>query len=127
MTLQEVFLGIIALTCVIMLTGIGLLALTIRNLIVKHVNPVVDEVKSTAENVNSIVKNVDKKADSILTVVEDTAKNVSGKVVSTTDIAHNLINSPLINLTSAMAGIAKAVETMKKPAEKKSTEEKKEK
>ena len=127
MTLLEVFVGIIALTCIIVLGGLTFLALTVRKLIVKSVAPTIDEVKSTVENVNSIVKNVDKKADSIMSTVEDTAQKVSGKVVSTTDMAHNLITNPMISVTSLLAGVSKAVETMKKPSEEKNPTEEKEK
>lgn len=113
MTWLTVFVGIIAFSNLILLTGLAMLAISVKRLLDDSVKPVLTEVKSTITDVNTMVHRIDDKAEKIMTISEDTAQKVSDHIVSTSGLVSEVVNSPLINIAGAAAGIAKMIIEMK--------------
>ncbi|MHB1001208.1 MAG: hypothetical protein ACYC27_18350 [Armatimonadota bacterium] len=113
MTWLTVFVGIIAFSNLILLVGLAFLAFTVKKLLDNSVQPVLSEVKSTINNVNSMVDKVENKAERIMEISEDTARKVSGRVVATTNIVQESITTPLINISSVLTGISKAITVLR--------------
>ena len=116
MTLLTVFVGIIALSNLVLLAGIAFLAFGVKRLIDKSVRPAVSEAQSAIHNVNELVDNVEGRTERILDIGEETARKVSGTVVSTSDMIRSSITSPLISISSLFAGITEAVQACRRPA-----------
>lgn len=113
MTWLTIFVGIIAFSNLILLTGLAMLAFSVKKLLDDSVKPVLTEVKSTITDVNTMVHKIDDKAEKIMTISQDTAQKVSEHVVSTSTIVMEAVNSPLINIAGAAAGIAKMIIELK--------------
>ena len=118
MTLLNVFVGIIAFSNLILLVGLAYLAFAVKKLLDNSVQPVLKEAKSTINNVNTLVDKVENKTERILEISEDTARKVSGRVVATTDIVQDTITSPLINISSIVAGINRAFTILRRESAK---------
>jgi hypothetical protein len=118
MTLMTVFVGIIAFCSLVLLLAVAFLAMSMKKLLDSSVTPVLEDVKSTVDSVNKLVETVDGKVDRILGVGEDTVRKVSGRVVATSEVMQDTITTPLITLSSAVAGIAKAIETWRRDSGK---------
>ena len=114
MTLLTVFVGIIAFSNLLLLVAIAMLAFALKGLVEKSVVPAVSEVKSTIHNVNTLVDKVEDKAERIMIIGEETARTVSSKVVATTDLVQETVTSPLINASSILTGVLRAVETWRR-------------
>lgn len=108
--LIAVFTGIIAVSNLLLLGGVAFLAMTVKKLVERQVMPAVSEVKSTIANVNKLVDRVEGKAEEIMDIGENTARQVSSRVVQTTDMLQDTVTTPLINISSIIAGITRAVE-----------------
>jgi uncharacterized protein YoxC len=111
--LIAVFTGVIALSNLILLCGLAFLAIAVKRLLEKSVIPAASEAKSTIASVNDLVKNVESKAERIMDIGEDAARKVSGKVATAADVAGETIAAPLIGISSALAGISKALEVLR--------------
>ncbi len=114
--LIAIFTGVIALANVILLIGLAYLAVTVTKLLKKSVQPAMSEVTHTIRNVNDIVERVEQKAETILNISEETARRVSGSVVATTEMVEHTVAQPFISLSSVIAGINKAVSTLRRSA-----------
>lgn len=114
MTWLIVFVGIIAFSNLVLLGGLAYLAVMVKKLLDNQVQPILSEAKSTVRNVNTLVDKVENKTERILEISEDTARKVSGRVVATTDVMQETITTPLINLTSIIAGINKALSVLRR-------------
>lgn len=114
--LIAIFTGVIALSNVILLIGLAYMAVTVTKILRKSVRPAIAEVTHTIRNVNDIVERVEQKAETILDISEQTARRVSGSVVATTEMVEHTVTEPLINLSSIVAGINKAVSTLRRCA-----------
>ena len=109
MTLLTIFVGIIAFSNLVLLVGLAYLAFAVRGLVNKQVQPAVHEVTSTLKDVHEFIDRVEDRAEEVMSIGEDTARKVSGKVVATSDVIQHAVSEPLINFTSIVAGIARAV------------------
>ncbi len=114
--LIAIFTGIIALSNLLLLGAIAYLAFTVKNLLTDSVQPAICEVTETIKTVNGMVERVEQKAENILDISEETARRVSGSVVAATDLVQHSVAAPFINLASIMAGVSKAVETLRRSA-----------
>ena len=111
MTLLTVFVGIIAFSNLVLLLAIAYLAVAVKKLLDTSIKP-------TITSVNDLVGKVEDRAERIMDIGEDTARKVSGTVVATTDMVQNSITSPVISLSSMVAGISKAVATWRRVSAK---------
>lgn len=111
MTLLAIFVGVIALSNLVLLLGLAYLAITVKRLIDTSVKPAVSEAQCAIRDVNTIIDKVEGTTEQILNIGEETARKVSGTVVATTDVVQDTITSPLISISSLMAGISKAIQT----------------
>lgn len=118
MTLLTIFVGVIALSNLVLLLGLAYLAIAVKKLIDTSVKPAVSEAQSTIHNVNVMVDKVEDKAEQILNIGEETARKVSGSVVATTDMVQDTVTPPLISFSSMVAGISKALETWRRASAK---------
>ncbi len=114
MTLLIVFVGIIAFCNLLLLLSIAYMALSMGKLVRQSVMPAVDQVQRTVKNVDALVDRIEGKAEEIMNVGEDTVRKVSDRVVATTDLAQGTITTPLITLSSVVAGISKAIQTWRR-------------
>ncbi len=114
--LLVIFTGVIALSNVILLVGLAYLAVTVTRILNKSVSPALSEVKHTIRNVNDMVDKVEQKAENILDISEQTARRVSGSVVAATDVVQHSVAEPFINLSSVIAGISRAWNTLRRSA-----------
>lgn len=114
MTLLLVFVGIIALSNLLLLGAIAFLALAFKKFLDTSAASTLAEVKSTVRNVNSMVDKVEDRAEKIMIIGEDTARKVSGSVNATTEMVQNSLTTPLISVSSFVAGVTKAVETWRR-------------
>jgi len=104
MVLLTVFVGIIAFSSLVLLVGLATLAVSIKRLIDTSVKPAIS-------NVNTLVDKVENRAERIMEISEDTVRKVSGKAVAAADMVEDTVTTPLISLSSLVAGISKAVQT----------------
>lgn len=121
MTLLTVFVGIIALSDLIFLLALALLALAAKGAIDKGVMPAMSEVNQAIKGINKFVDGVEGKAERIMDLGEDTARRVSGSVVATTEMVQQTVASPFIGLASLAAGISKAMQTWRSASARPST------
>lgn len=113
MTWLTVFVGIIAFSNLILLVGLALLALTTKRMLDESVKPVLTQVKTTITDVNSMVHKIDDRTGEIMEISRDTAQKVSNHITATTGIVSEAVNSPLLNLASLAAGVAKTIIALK--------------
>ena len=114
--LIAIFTGVTALCNIILLIGLAYLAVTVTRLLNKSVQPALSEVTKTIRNVTELVERVEQKAENILDISEETARRVSGSVVAATEVVEHSVAQPFINFSSIMAGISKAVWTLRRSA-----------
>lgn len=112
--LIAIFTGVIALSNLILLGGLAYLAITASRLVGTEVKPVLADVRSTLRKVNETVDEVETKTEHIMGIGEDTARKVSGRVVATTDVIQDAIIAPLVNISSILTGISRAIETLRR-------------
>ena len=116
MTLLTIFVGIIALSNLVLLVGLAVLAISVKRLVDTSVKPAISEVKSTIEGVNALVDKVGGRAEEMMEIGENTARKVSGTVVATTDMVQDTVTRPLVGLSSLFAGALKAWQTWRASA-----------
>ena len=114
MTLLLVFVGIIALSNLILLFAIAFLALAAKRFLDTSAASTLAEAKTTIRNVNDMVDRVENKAEQIMNLSEDTARKVSSTVVATTEMVGDSVTKPLIDISSFLTGVSKAIETWRK-------------
>lgn len=122
MTLLTVFVGIIALSNLILLVGLAMLAFSLKKVVDTSINPALREVNKTVKKVNALVDKIDDRADRILDISEDTVRVVSGKVVATTDVVEHAVASPFISISSLVTGISKGLEAWRRMSSTATTE-----
>jgi len=71
--------------------------------------PVVNKASDTLDNVQRVTANVGEKADKILTRGVELTESVSGNVEKTATVVHQTVTTPLIKLSSVIAGVSKSV------------------
>jgi len=71
--------------------------------------PVVNKASDTLDNVQRVTANVGEKADQILTRGVALTESVSGNVEKTATVVHQTVTTPLIKLSSVIAGVSKSV------------------
>lgn len=111
--LLTVFVGIVALSNLILLSGLAYLAITIKRLIDTSIRPAMTEVNSAVKTVNELVDKVETKAEHVLDIGEETVREVSGKVVATSDMVQHTVASPLIGISSFLTGLSKAISALR--------------
>lgn len=111
-----IFTGLIALSSLVLLIGLAILAFAVRNLVSNSVQPAVSEATNTIKSVNELVERVEKKAENILDISEETARRVSGSVVAAADVVQHSIAEPFINLAGLVAGVNKAISILRRSA-----------
>lgn len=109
-----IFVGIIALANLILLAGLGVLALSVKKLVNQNVKPVVGEVHATIQSVHSVVDKVEDKAENILDISEKTARKLSGTVTATGEMVKQSVTNPLISFSSMVAGVTEAIRTLQR-------------
>lgn len=76
----------------------------------KQVQPAMSEVKRTIENVNRVAVTVGSRVEDIASTGDHMVHDVSKKVEHTASMLQEMIESPLVKLASATAGISKGFE-----------------
>jgi len=114
MTLLTIFVGIIALSNLVLLIAISILAMSVKRLVDTSIKPAVSEATHTIHNVNQLVEKVEDKAERIMQIGEETARKVSSTLVATTDVVQETVSSPLISFSSLIAGISRAWQTWRR-------------
>ena len=71
--------------------------------------PVVNKASDTLDSVQRVTANVGEKADQILTRGVELTESVSGNVEKTATVVHQTVTTPLIKLSSVIAGVSKSV------------------
>ena len=71
--------------------------------------PVVNKASETLDSVQRVTSNVGEKADQILTRGVALTENVSGNVEKTATVVHQTVTTPLIKLSSVIAGVSKGM------------------
>jgi len=114
MTLLVILVGIIAFSNLVLLGGLAYLAITVKRLVDTSVKPAIAEAASTVKTVNELADKVEERAEHILDISEQTVRRVSGSVVATTDMVRHGVTSPLISVSSALAGVSRALGALKR-------------
>lgn len=114
MTLLIVFVGIIAVSNVLLLGAISFLAFAAKKFLDTSAASTLSEVKATVHSVNNMVDKVEDKAEKIMNISEDTARKISGTMMATTDMVQETVTTPIISISSFIAGLTKAIETWRR-------------
>ena len=72
-----------------------------------ELDPVIGKASDTLDTVQRVTQNVGEKADTILTRGEALTENVSSKVENTAGMVQKTVTTPLIGLSSLIAGVSK--------------------
>lgn len=105
------FVAFFAFIVIGLLAGlvIGLRALNSKlDTLTKMAEPAINKVSDTLDTVQRVTMNVGEKTDAILSRGETLTGNVSGHVERTASVVQNTVTTPLINLSSTLAGVSKA-------------------
>ena len=108
---MEFFVAFFALIVVGLLAGlvVALRALNSKlDKLTTMAEPAINKVSDTLDTVQRVTMNVGAKTDSILSRGETLTENVSGHVERTASVVQNTVTTPLINLSSTLAGVSKA-------------------
>lgn len=104
------FVTIFALTTVGLFAVLAIALTKMQQQVTKltdKLEPVIGKVSTTLDTVQRITTNVGEKADTILTRGEELTENLSHKVENTADVVQETVTTPLINLSSLLAGISR--------------------
>ena len=115
---MTIFVGVIAFSNLVLLVGLAVLAFSIKRILDRSVKPAISQAESTIASVNSLVDKVEDRAEDILDIGKDTVRQVSSRVVATTDMVQHSVASPIISVSSLLAGISKALETWRSTSAK---------
>ncbi len=113
-----VFGAIFALTTVGLLGALAFALSKLQQQITKltdKVDPVIAKASSTLDSVQRVTVMVGDKADQILTRGEALTEDVSQKVENTASVVQNAVTTPLINLSSLIAGVSRGFSTWNHP------------
>ena len=69
--------------------------------------PVINKASDTLDTVQRVTMNIGEKTDAILSRGEILTDSVSGHVERTASVVQNTVTTPLINLSSMLAGVSK--------------------
>jgi len=115
---QAAIVCLIIIVAVSQLIVVGLLAVASISLlklnqklekITDMAEPVVNKASDTLYSVQRVTANVGEKADQILTRGVALTESVSGNVEKTATVVQQSVTSPLIKLSSVIAGVSKGV------------------
>jgi len=104
------FVVLFALTTVGLFAVLAIAITKMQQQVTKLTNklePVIGKISTTLDTVQRITTNVGEKADVILTRGETLTENLSHKVENTADVVQETVTTPLINLSSLLAGISR--------------------
>jgi flagellar basal body-associated protein FliL len=73
------------------------------------VEPVAVKASDTLDDIQRVTMNVGEKADHILSRGVELTDNVSGNVEKTAAVVHQTVTTPLIKLSSVVAGVSKGL------------------
>ncbi len=109
-----VFVGIIAVSNLILLLAVALLAFSLKRVVDTSVTRTIKDVDATVKKVNTLVDKIDDRAERIMEISENTVRRVSGSVVATSDVVENAIASPFISISGLLTGISRAWEAWRR-------------
>jgi|SRR5579883_2975834 len=104
------FVLIFAITTVALLGAIAFALLKLRkqvDIALNKVDPLIVKTTGVLDTVERVTMNVGEKTDSLLTRGEEIANNLAQKVEGTASVVEKTVTSPLINLSSILAGLAR--------------------
>ena len=110
-----VFVVIFALLTVALL---GIIAFSLRALqakvdgVLTQVSPVLDKTTETLDMVQRVTSNVGDRADAILTRSEEMTDDLARKVEATSSVVQKAVSTPLINLSSVVAGVTEGLSSL---------------
>jgi len=105
-----VFVIIFALIAVALLAVVAIALRKISDQVEKltgMAEPAIAKASNTLDTVQRVTMTVGEKADSILTRSETMTDNVSDKVERTASVVQQAVTTPLVNLSSLIAGVSK--------------------
>jgi len=111
------FVLIFAILTVALLGAIAYALLKLRKQVdvaLDKVDPVLMKTTDVLGTVERVTMNVGEKTDSILTRGEELANNLAQKVEGTASVVEKTVTSPLINLSSLLAGLTRIFSVMGK-------------
>ena len=114
-----IFVAIFAITTISLLAGLvfGLTKLNQKiDTTIEQIKPLIAKSADVLDTVQRVTSNVGERADSILSQAEDTTANVSRRVDHTASVVEKAVTTPLINASSALAGLSKALNTLNRGA-----------
>jgi len=112
-----VFVVIFAVLTVVLLF---LIAFSLRALQSKvdtalaKVEPVLEKTTETLDTVQRVTSNIGERADAILERSENLTDNVARKVETTASVVQKAVATPLINISSVVAGLAEGLSSLNK-------------
>lgn len=104
------FVTIFAVTTVALFAVLAIAVTKMQQQVAKltdKLEPIIAKASVTMDTVQRITANVGEKADVILTRGEALTENLSHKVENTADVVQETVTTPLINLSSLLAGISR--------------------
>jgi predicted PurR-regulated permease PerM len=119
-----IFVALGSILCVVLL---GIMAFAVTKIqqqltmLTNKVEPVVTKASDTLDTVNRVTVTVGEKADHILTRGEELTDSVSLNVEKTATVVQNTVTTPLINLSSLLAGVSKGFSVWGRSASRKTT------
>lgn len=105
-----VFVGLFAIITVGLLGALVFALMKLQkqvDTLTGKLDPVIGKASDTLDTVQRVTQNVGEKADTILTRGEALTENVSGKVETTAGMVQKTVTTPLIGLSSLIAGVSK--------------------
>lgn len=108
----EIFVGVSQLIVVALLAVVAISLLKLNQKlerITDMAEPVVNKASDTLDSVQRVTSNVGEKADKILARGVELTESVSGNVEKTATVVHQTVTTPLIKLSSVIAGVSKSV------------------
>lgn len=105
-----VFVGLFAIITVGLLGALVFALTKLQKQIDKltgKIDPLIGKATDVVETVQRVTMSVGEKADTILTRGEALTENVSDKVEKTAGVVQTTVTTPLINLSSLLAGISR--------------------
>jgi hypothetical protein len=106
------FVLIFALVTVVLIFGLVFALKKLNELIetgLQKVSPVIDKTSAVLDTVNDVTTNVGAHADTILTHGEQISATLAKQVDATASVVSKTVTSPLVNMSSVLAGISKGL------------------
>jgi len=112
-TATVILIVVVAVAMLSYAVFLGLLAVGINKLnqklekLTNMAEPVASKASDTLDNIQRVTMSVGEKADQILTRGVEMTDNVSGNVEKTATVVHQTVTTPLIKLSSVIAGMSR--------------------